>query len=99
MAWRAYPEAHLRIVPSTTSTCASVSRVKIQFYKARLKRFKMRFRNLASLRINSVILLTLSLVTATIAQQSKPAPAPARWRPLLGEYVNEDLTITILEKD
>lgn len=59
----------------------------------------MRFRNLASFRINSVILLTLSLVTATIAQQSKPAPAPARWRPLLGEYVNEDLTITILEKD
>ena len=54
----------------------------------------MRFR-----RIGPVILLTLSLVTATIAQQLKPAPAPAQWRPLLGEYVNEDLTIMILEKD
>ena len=72
----------------------------MQFYKARLKRFKMLFRNrsLAN-RENVVILLMLSLVTATIAQQSKPAPAPARWRPLLGEYVNEDLTIIILEKD
>ena len=59
----------------------------------------MRFRNLLNHRINPVILLTLSLVTATLAQQSKPAPAPLRWRPLLGEYVNEDLTITILEKD
>ena len=59
----------------------------------------MRFRNLLNHRLNPVILLTLSLVTATLAQQSKPAPAPARWRPLLGEYVNEDLTITILEKD
>jgi D-alanyl-D-alanine dipeptidase len=55
----------------------------------------MRFRN----HVNLVILLTLSLVTATIAQQSKPLPAPLRWRPLLGEYVNENLTIIILEKD
>ncbi|HKY43712.1 MAG TPA: M15 family metallopeptidase [Pyrinomonadaceae bacterium] len=59
----------------------------------------MRFRNLLNLRINPVILLTLSLVTATIAQQSKPSPPPAHWRPLLGEYVNENLTIIILEKD
>lgn len=59
----------------------------------------MRYKNLVNLRINPVILLTLLLVTTTIAQQSKPAPAPVRWRPLLGEFVNEDLTITILEKD
>jgi D-alanyl-D-alanine dipeptidase len=59
----------------------------------------MQFRNLVNLRLYPVILLTLVLVTTTIAQQSKPSPAPARWRPLLGEYVNEDLTIIILEKD
>jgi D-alanyl-D-alanine dipeptidase len=59
----------------------------------------MRFKNPVNLLLNPVILLTLVLVTTTIAQQSKPSPAPARWRPLLGEYVNEDLTIIILEKD
>jgi D-alanyl-D-alanine dipeptidase len=48
---------------------------------------------------NLVILSTLLLVTAVAQGQSKPRPAPSQWRPLLGEYVNEDLTITILEKD
>ncbi len=48
------------------------------------------------------ILLVLSalLFSATVAQaQQKPLPAPSQWRPLLGEYVLEALTITILEKD
>lgn len=56
----------------------------------------MRFRNL----VNPVILSTCFLVaTVAQAQQQKPLPAPASWRPLLGEYVNDDLTIMILEKD
>ena len=62
---------------------------------------RFRERNLVNLS-NRVILSTLLLVTATItAAQTppKPRPAPAHWRPLLGEYVNEDLTIMILEKD
>jgi hypothetical protein len=59
----------------------------------------MRFRHLVNLVLNPVILSTL-LLTATLAQgQSKPTPAPARWRPLLGEYVLENTNIIILEKD
>ena len=45
------------------------------------------------------VALVLLLVQAAIAQQAKPLPAPARWRPLIGEYVLEDETIIILEKD
>jgi D-alanyl-D-alanine dipeptidase len=45
------------------------------------------------------VALVLLLVQAAIAQQAKPLPAPARWRPLLGEYVLEDETIIILEKE
>lgn len=51
---------------------------------------------------NLVILFSLLLVSATVAAAQtppKPLPAPARWRPLIGEYVNADLTIMILEKD
>ena len=57
----------------------------------------MRYRN----RVNLVILFALLFVTASVAaaQTPKPSPAPAHWRPLLGEYVNENLTIMILEKD
>ena len=69
--------------------------MKITFYVAPSKKSKMLFRK------NLVILSLLLFVTATItkAQTSKPPAAPAQWRPLLGEYVNEDLTIMILEKD
>lgn len=55
----------------------------------------MRFRNL----VNRVILCTLLLVAGAAQAQQKPLPAPVQWRPLLGEYVLEDLTIMILEKD
>jgi D-alanyl-D-alanine dipeptidase len=55
----------------------------------------MRFRHL----LNPVF-LSILLFTATVAQeQAKPLPAHAHWRPLLGEYVLEDLTIMILEKE
>ena len=52
-----------------------------------------------SIRPIIVVVLVSLLATATIAQPAKPQPAPARWRPLLGEYVLEGETIIILEKD
>ena len=58
----------------------------------------MRFRNPVNL-VNPVILSTLLLVASAAQAQQKPLPAPASWLPLLGEYVLEDLTIMILEKD
>jgi D-alanyl-D-alanine dipeptidase len=33
------------------------------------------------------------------ASTSKPAPAPPRWRPLIGEYVRESETVIMLESD
>ncbi|HSE15441.1 MAG TPA: M15 family metallopeptidase [Pyrinomonadaceae bacterium] len=47
-----------------------------------------------SVRAGVLILLVTS---ATIAQQPKPVAAPARLRPLLGEYVHENQTLIILE--
>jgi D-alanyl-D-alanine dipeptidase len=46
----------------------------------------------------SALLIAL-LPSSTIAQQPKPAPAPARFRPLIGEYVHDDQTVIILEND
>ena len=45
------------------------------------------------------ILLVLLLSAAAIAQTPKPSPAPVEFRPLLGEYVGENETLIILEKD
>jgi D-alanyl-D-alanine dipeptidase len=40
------------------------------------------------------------MAIATVAQTiTKPSPAPARWRPLIGEYVHDDDTAIVLEKD
>ena len=54
-------------------------------------------------RINRFIIADLAVlllsVISVIAQDAKPAPAPLQWRPLLGEYVLDDQTIIILEKD
>ncbi len=56
--------------------------------------------NFAPLRLCVRLLLIVSLLTTlAVAQQPKPLPAPANWRPLLGEYVLDDETIIILEKD
>jgi D-alanyl-D-alanine dipeptidase len=41
----------------------------------------------------------LLLAVATVAQTPKPAPAPLAWRPLIGEYVSNNETIIVLEKD
>jgi D-alanyl-D-alanine dipeptidase len=46
----------------------------------------------------SVILL-LFLASSTIAQHPKPLPAPARFRPLLGEYVHDSQTVIVLENE
>jgi D-alanyl-D-alanine dipeptidase len=45
------------------------------------------------------LFLILCFVYVVAAQEAKPLPAPAQWRPLLGEYVLDDETIIILEKD
>ena len=45
------------------------------------------------------VVLLLLLASTAIAQTAKPAPAPLEWRPLLGEYVGQNETLIILEKD
>jgi len=50
------------------------------------------------LRLTAGALLLL-VSAATIAQQPKPLPAPARLRPLLGEYVHDNQTVIVLESD
>lgn len=44
-------------------------------------------------------LLILLLTSPVAAQTTKPAPAPARWRPLLGEYVHDTQTVIVLESN
>ena len=54
------------------------------------------------MRLRSVALGALSLlvfVCAITAQTPKPSPAPSELRPLLGEYVANNRTIIILEKE
>ena len=46
-----------------------------------------------------VFVLLLLIAPVAIAQDTKPSPAPANWRPLIGEYVLDEETIIILEKD
>jgi D-alanyl-D-alanine dipeptidase len=45
----------------------------------------------------AAVVLNLFLASATLAQTAKPAAAPLDWRPLLGEYVNNDQTVIVLE--
>ena len=45
------------------------------------------------------LVLTLLLAATAIAQTAKPAPGPLEWRPLLGEYVGQNETLIVLEKD
>ena len=50
------------------------------------------------LRLSAGLLVFL-LTSTTIAQQPKPLPAPARFRPLLGEYVHDNQTVIVLESE
>ena len=45
----------------------------------------------------AAVVLGLVLAGGVLAQTAKPAPAPLEWRPLLGEYVNDEKTVIILE--
>ena len=45
----------------------------------------------------AAVALALMVVTVAFAQTAKPLPAPARWRPLIGEYVLASGTIIVLE--
>ena len=54
------------------------------------------------MRPRSLVGLIIALLLATaasVAQTPKPAPAPLAWRPLIGEYVSNNETIIVLEKD
>ena len=44
-------------------------------------------------------LLIFLLTSSTIAQQPKPLQAPARFRPLIGEYVHDKQTVIVLESE
>src|SRR6185436_7914911 len=50
------------------------------------------------LRSNCVVLVLLVALTAS-GQQPKPLPAPASFRPLLGEYVHDNQTVIVLESE
>ena len=53
-----------------------------------------------SITILVSVILLLSLASGALAQTaSKPKPAPANWRPLIGEYVHDNDTVIILEKE
>src|SRR5689334_24304141 len=45
------------------------------------------------------IIALLLAASATVAQAPKPSPAPLEWRPLIGEYVANNQTVIVLEKD
>jgi D-alanyl-D-alanine dipeptidase len=49
--------------------------------------------------LSSSVVLILLVVVTVLAQQSKPLPAPARLRPLLGEYIHDKQTVIVLEDD
>src|ERR1041384_864583 len=46
-----------------------------------------------------LVISLLLLAAAAVAQTPKPSPAPVEWRPLIGEYVQKDQTVIVLEKD
>jgi D-alanyl-D-alanine dipeptidase len=45
----------------------------------------------------SLFLILVPLTSTALAQTAKPVPAPLEWRPFLGEYVNNEKTIIVLE--
>src|SRR6185503_18409630 len=52
------------------------------------------------LKLPFITFFLISLVAiAAIAQQPKPLVAPARFRPLLGEYVHDNQTVIVLESE
>ena len=52
------------------------------------------------LKLSSItVFLIFLLASSIIAQQPKPLPAPARFRPFLGEYVHDNQTVIVLENE
>jgi D-alanyl-D-alanine dipeptidase len=49
--------------------------------------------------LSNTVCLILLVALAAIAQQPKPFAAPARLRPLLGEYVYDNRTVIVLENE
>jgi|SRR5690349_11623764 len=56
-------------------------------------------RLLAAIAALLVFLATFQAAGQSLARQPKPAPAPARWRGLIGEYGPDDDIVIVLEKD
>jgi len=55
-------------------------------------------------RTLTVLLLAVAITTSASlalpqATTSKPSPAPAKWLPLIGEYVRDSETVIILESE
>jgi len=48
---------------------------------------------------SNCLILIILLSSSIVAQQPKPLPAPARFRPLLGEYVHDSQTVIVLENE
>jgi len=52
------------------------------------------------LKLRSISVLLIVLLASSItAQQPKPRPAPARLRPLIGEYVHDNQTVIVFENE
>jgi D-alanyl-D-alanine dipeptidase len=49
--------------------------------------------------LTRLIIALLLAAAAAVAQTPKPSPAPLEWRPLIGEYVGNNETVIVLEKD
>ena len=49
--------------------------------------------------LSTWVFLVVIVAFPAIAQQPKPHPAPARLRPLIGEYVHDNQTVIVLEND
>jgi len=54
---------------------------------------------LLALAITASVTATPRFALPQVATTTKPAPAPARWMPLIGEYVRDPETVIILESD
>src|SRR6185437_16507823 len=88
-----------------TTACGSASRVRTTFFMAPSKRSRTPSCKIMKILSSCLKLrltagaLSLLVAAATIAQQPKPSPAPARFRPLIGEYVHDNQTVIVLESE
>lgn len=56
-------------------------------------------RAITALLLTVAITASASVALPQLTTTNKPAPAPAKWMPLIGEYVHDSETVIILESD